>query len=348
MKACRTASSLIAIAGLAFLANHLAAQDEPSPSPASVVVKVKNPVATEAFLPREAAVRGMIDRAVLELTGERSVALAWQDIVSPTNRVGIKVFSAPGKVSGTRPAVVAGIIEGLLAAGFDPDTIVIWDKRMADLGLAGYFELGERYGVRVAASAATGWDVNHVYESAAPGKPAWGDLEFASRDPEVGRRSHVTRIITEEVDAIISVAPLLNNNHAGVAGHLFSLAMGGLDNTARFETEPFRLDVAVPEIFALPEVGDRVVLSVTDALIGQYEGGQQSLLHYSRPLNEIWLSRDPVALDTLSMIELRQLRNTPLPEGVRTNFNLLRNASFLQIGNYDTNRFDVRRMDVSE
>ena len=73
--------------------------------------------------------------------------------------------------------------------------------------------------------------------------------------------------------------------------------------------------MAVPEIYALPALGDRVALNITDALIGQYEGGARGLLHYSSVLNQLWFSRDPVALDTLAIKELdRERRALDAPE----------------------------------
>ena len=47
-----------------------------------------------------------------------------------------------------------------------------------------------------------------------------------------------------------------------------------------------------------------MVLNITDALIGQYQGEQMSLLHYSTQLNQIWFGKDPVALDAWGMHEL--------------------------------------------
>lgn len=94
---------------------------------------------------------------------------------------------------------------------------------------------------------------------------------------------------------------MLNHNDAGVCGNLYSLAMGSIDNTLRFEASPERLATAVPEIHAKRELSDHVVLNITDALIGQYQGEQTSLLHYSVELNQIWPSKDPVALDVLAI-----------------------------------------------
>ena len=87
-----------------------------------------------------------------------------------------------------------------------------------------------------------------------------------------GRKSFVTKIVSQQITKIINIAPLLNEEDIGVCGHLYSLALGSVDNTRRFEADPDRLAVAVPEIYALPLLGDRVVLNITDALIGQYEG----------------------------------------------------------------------------
>ena len=49
----------------------------------------------------------------------------------------------------------------------------------------------------------------------------------------------------------------LNHYRAGVSGNLYSLTMSSVDNTLRFESDPERLATAVPEMYALPEVGDR-------------------------------------------------------------------------------------------
>ena len=45
--------------------------------------------------------------------------------------------------------------------------------------------------------------------------------------------------------------------------------MGSVDNTIRFSTQIDRLVTAVPEIYALPILGDRVVLNIVDALAAQ-------------------------------------------------------------------------------
>ena len=135
-----------------------------------------------------------------------------------------------------------------------------------------------------------------------------GDLEFDRYGKTTGRNSYVSKLLTKTITKIISVAPLLNHNLAGVCGNLYSVAMGSVDNTIRFESSAKRLATAVPEIYANRALSDHVVLNITDALIGQYQGEQMSLLHYSIELNQIWLSKDPVALDVMAVKELDRER----------------------------------------
>jgi hypothetical protein len=117
-----------------------------------------------------------------------------------------------------------------------------------------------------------------------------------------------------------------------------------VDNTHRFEGEPGRLAQAVPELYALPILGDRVVLNITDALICQYEGGQRGLLHYSAVLNQLRFSRDPVALDMLSIKELDRQRRLAKAANVRPNLELYRNASLLELGVSDLSKLQIETL----
>ncbi len=97
----------------------------------------------------------MVNRAITNLTRTTNVPDAWRSLVATQEVVGIKVFSAPGPNSGTRPAVVAAVVEGLLAAGLPPKHIIVWDRQITDLRLAGFSELSDRYGIRVAGERAS-------------------------------------------------------------------------------------------------------------------------------------------------------------------------------------------------
>lgn len=312
-------------------------------APRAYVVTVQDSSATDAFRPRQERVRLMVNRAITNLTHQAHIPEAWRSLVSTQDVVGIKVFSAPGANSGTRPAVVAIVVEGLLAAGLPPKHIIVWDRQITDLRLAGYGDLAEQYGIRLAGAAQEGWDPDVSYNPDSPilGNLVWGDLEFGKKGPGIGRKSFVTRLLSREITKTISVTPLLNHNQAGVSGHLYSLATGSVDNLIRFESSPETLATAIPEICSLPALGDHFVLGITDALICQYEGGEHGLLHYSAVLNQLRFSRDPVALDVLSLQELERQRQVAQAAPLKPNLALYSNAALLQLGVDDLKQIQV-------
>jgi hypothetical protein len=311
-------------------------------APRARVVVVQDPDATEAFRPRPEKIQSLVQRAITNLTAKPTVSEAWRSLVSTQDVVGIKVFSLPGPNSGTRPAVVAAVVEGLLAAGLPAKNIVVWDQQTADLRLAGYFELGNRYGIRVAGSAQAGYDPNTFYDTPLLGNLVWGDLEFGKKGDGIGRKSFVSKLVSQELTKIINVTPLLNHNLAGVSGNLYSLALGSVDNIVRFESDTDRMASAVPEIYALPALSDHVVLNIVDALVCQYEGGERGLLHYSATLNELRFSLDPVALDVLSVQELDRQRRAANAPVVKPNLELYNNAALLELGVSDLKRIQVQ------
>ena len=178
------------------------------------------------------------------------------------------------------------------------------------------------------------------------GPLVYGDLEFQKKGDSVGRKSFVSKLLTKEVTKIVNVSPLLNHNSIGVCGNLYSLALGSVDNTIRFEGDAAKLAQAVPEIYALPALGDRVVLNIVDALICQYEGEHMGRLHNSVELNQLRFSTDPVALDILSVQEINDQRRRAFTLlAARTNrLDLYHNAALLELGAADPRKIDLENV----
>jgi len=288
----------------------------------------------DAYLPHEDRVEALFNRGLIRFTQTTNATEAWLSLLTTNDTVGIKVFSTPGQLTGTRPAVVSAIVHGLITAGLPPEKIIIWDKRAADLRNAGYFELGQTLGVSVIGAAEAGYDTNNYYLPDSPviGALVWGDVEFGNTNKGVGKKSYLSKLISQRLTKIISVAPLIDENSAGTCGHLFSVGLGGVDNTRRFEDSGDRLAVALPELYALPSIGDRVALNVTDALLCQYQGGPANYLQYSSILEQLWFGRDPVALDTLALKELARERQRVDAPRLSSNFEIYTNATLLQLG----------------
>jgi len=332
---------------LALITFQIEAADSPLSAdygPGARVVIVRDPEATQAFNPIPEKIQVMVDRGITNLTRKATAVDGWRSLVSTQDIVGIKVFSVPGPKSGTRPAVVAAVVQGLLGAGVPPKHIVIWDKQIADLKQSGFVDMAKKYGIRVAGSAQVGYDDKVFYEMALLGNLVWGDHEFGKEAPGVGRKSFVSKLVTRDITKIINISPLLNHNLAGVSGNLYSLATGSVDNIVRFESDPDRLASAVPDIFNLPVLSDHVVLNITDALICQYEGGERGLLHYSAVMDELRFSKDPVALDVLSLKDLDRERKATSAPAEKQNIDLYENASLIRLGVSDVKRIRVDRI----
>jgi hypothetical protein len=311
----------------------------------SRVLIVSHPSATQAFSPNPETVEAMLKTGLLRFTSAKDEAGAWQSLISTQDIIGIKVHSAPGSTSGTRPTVVRFLIESMLKGGISPRQIVIWDRRLVDLRLAGFHDLAEKYHVGIAGTQDEGYDPDTFYPTPLLGKLVYGDLEFGKKGASVGRNSYLSKLLTQRITKIINVTPLLNHNQAGVSGALHGLAMGSVDNILRFE-EPERLATAIPEIYAMPELTDRVVLNIVDALLCQYRGEERSLLHYSTALNELWFSKDPVAVDTLAIQKLEQ--NRADKKDLTNILQIYANAALMDLGVAETNRINIERIELAE
>lgn len=333
---------------LALLLKGVAADAHAQPTPGSPPLQSKSRVyiskdleSVVSFEPVEDRVLEMCRKGLISLTGQPSVAQAWRSLIQPGERVGIKVYAGPGRLSGTRVAVADAVIRGLLEAGIPSNHVVVWDRHLSDLRRAGFDQLATKWGVQLAGSADAGYDESSFYEAAVLGRLIWGDLQFKGEGEKVSRRSHVTRLITRDFTKIINIHPLFNHNTVGVYGHLFGLAMNSIDNQLRFESSPALIAEAVPEIYAQKEFSDRVVLNITDALLCQYEGEQRSLLHYTAVLGELRFSLDPVALDLLSIQEMDRFRPGRKQSERKSVRQMLENATLLELGNSDLANIDV-------
>lgn len=311
------------------------------------VVIIHDPLATEAFRPSFQRIQAMLERGLTAVTGKSRTKEAWLSLVSTQDIIGIKVYSAPG-LAGSRVEVVAAMVQSMIEAGIPAQNLVVWDKLASDLQSSGFTDLTRRFPIKVTSCYEAGYDETAAYTNFYLGRLTWTDHEFGKTATDVGKRSFFSKLLTKQLTKIINVAPLSNHYRAGVTGCLFSLAMGSVDNTQRFESSPENLASAVPEIYAQDPIYEKVILHIVDALLAQYQGESQTFLHYTRPLNELRFSRDGLALDQLSLkdlAELRQMHSVLFPTNVLTSINKLynENAPLMDLGQADPKRIHIER-----
>jgi hypothetical protein len=161
------------------------------------------------------------------------VAAAWRTFVTPRDVIGIKVNAHSGTLSGTRPAVVAAVIEGLLQSGIPARHIIIWDEHRRNLKRAGYEKLSKKYGVQLAGARDHGFDDWHPFQTPSFQGKLWvGDHLFGKT--KYSGDSHLSKLVTEKITAIICIHSPIFIPGKGASGHLKELALASVDNTRRF------------------------------------------------------------------------------------------------------------------
>jgi uncharacterized protein (DUF362 family) len=288
-----------------FLCLQLQAQDTNS-SPTIVVksrvVLVRDASSVSSYSVDAVKVQAMVAAGTQSLTGESDEAAAWRHFVSSTDVVGIKISTQSGRLQSTRRAVVEAIARGLRAAGVAGANIHVFDRDPLQMQAAGYLPVSGTNSMQVASVVdGTGWDAKVYFQNNLAGKLIWGDLLFGKDDEILSKRSHLPKLVTGTITKLINVPVLQDNDACGLAGCLYNLSMGMVDNTRRFETLGQRGDPMIAEICAMPQIRGKLVLNIMDGLIAGYAGGPGFKPQYSWNDGALYLSTDPVAIDSLCL-----------------------------------------------
>jgi hypothetical protein len=306
----------------------------------SIVFAAHDPAAITQYQTNPAVVRGMVNRLVLAVTGQPDLARAWRSLVSPNDKIGIKISAAGGELFTTHRDVVNAIVDGLVAAGHPRANIIVWDRSLGGIKEAGYRPDKEGYQIKSIAPR-DGYDPKAIFTAPMSGKLIWGDLEFRSdrgripllSDQETtSEDSHFARILSSEVTKVINVPVMSDSGSCGIAGCIYNMTIPNIDNWRRFTQSPWG-QAAIAEIYHNPMVSSKVVLNIMDGLLAQYAGGPEPQPNFAIHHATILASKDPVAIDALAVRQIEEWRAkarlmpiTPLAQHVQA-------AGQLRIGN---------------
>src|SRR5436189_2302758 len=333
------------------IASGLAQTPQPAPT-ASIVYSVHNPASIKDYRTNPRIVREMVNRLVLATTGQSDVGKAWASLVSPSDRVGIKISAAGGELFTTHHDIVNAIVDGLTAAGHPRGSIIVWDRSLGGIKDAGYRSAVDGYQVKAIAPH-NGYDAKTMQSAPLVGKLVWGDFDYV---PDGGKMpiladaeatsnvSHFSKIVSSEVDKVINVPVMSVSETNGIAGCLYNMTIPNIDNWRRLAQGSRFGAESLAEIYANPLIAKKVVFNLMDGLLAQYAGGPQPQPNYAMHHGTLYASKDPVALDAVALKRLEEWR-------VRTNLRPIGPiaayvdfASQLGLGNSAPNRIELKNI----
>jgi uncharacterized protein (DUF362 family) len=329
----------------------LAQAQQPAPTP-SIVYAAQNPDAIKDYVVNPRVVREMVNRLVLAVTGQSDVGKAWASLVSPNDRVGIKICAAGGELFTTHHAIVNAIVDGLAAAGHPRSGIIVWDRSLGGIKEAGYRSATDGYQVKAIAPH-DGYDAKAVVSAPLVGKLVWGDFDYVG---DIGKMpifadadatsnvSHFSKIISNEVDKVINVPVMSVSETNGIAGCIYNMTIPNIDNWRRFAQGSRFGAESLAEIYSNPLIANKVVFNLMDGLMGQYAGGPQPQPNYALHHATLYASTDPVALDTIALKRLEEWRKRGNLRPVGPVAGYIDFAGQLGLGNSATNRIEIRNI----
>lgn len=338
----------------------------PGPFPGKVV-QVTDPKATVDKKPDAKVVKAMLEKGITALTG-KDLKGSFKLLFTKKDIVGIKVNPVGAGIISTHLEVVDALVDWLVAGGLPKKNIVIWDRFDYMLKDAGFTQ--ERYpGLRIVGlqtmdeAAAEGktqddsaWlkDGRHVSEDNFDREVFyWADVDGPKEGPAYkpylnqhvfnGKHSYYGKLLTKDLTKIINV-PVFKNTGNGISMATKNLGYGSICNTARLH-QPLFFDVCT-EVLAFPVLRDKVVLNVTDGLIGQYDGGPMPDAKTHWACNTLFIATDPFALDMTChhlMVAKRKAEGVKVNEHPRFT-EYLRYAEKLGLGVADPAKIQVIKL----
>lgn len=304
------------------------------------------------------AVYAMLEKGMLELTGARSIKEAWLELVSPNDRIGLKVNPVAGPTLSTSIEVTQAIIKQLEESGISKDKILIWDRREEQLAEAGFTE--ENFpGIKIIGTERKGengtmYDENGKLYGARMIDTTWyywADVE-GEYDAETipymingGKYSYFSKIVTEMVDKIINV-PIIKNAGSSVTLCMKNLAYGSITNTGRLHKELWSETSA--DVCAFPPLRDKVVLNIADGIKGCFNGGPGANPQFFTDYKTILIGTDPVAVDRIGfeIVTKKRIEEKLQTEPSERGKQFLYLAKNNKLGEADLDKIELKEIEI--
>lgn len=270
------------------------------------VIAIQHPASVVSARYQREAVRTMMRRGVMELTGAPSWTEAWRVLFEPGDVVGIKVNPVGQPFLISAPEVFQEIVAGLREAGVKPADIVAYDRYLEQF-ISGGFEKWLPEGVRwTYASSGVSDGLQLDMEGYDPDQYVEMALVVPKGNPANAhhRRSYVAKFLTKQVNKLVNLGVLKHHQSAGVTIALKNLSHGLVNNVARshVSTSNNACGMFIPTVVDIPVIRQKTVLNIIDGIMGAYHGGPGgNVRKYLWEHKTLYFATDPVAVDTIGL-----------------------------------------------
>ncbi len=252
----------------------------------------------------------------------------------PKQKVGLKVYTDSGAGLATPLPLVRAVIAALERRGFSQETIFLVGLNQLRLRMTGYLPslvtgVGPFKGHQIfVLESGKFYDPVWFYDSPLPSRfdPIFAEKSVegveANTTIEQDRKSFLATPLFLEADFWINLPVYSDHPTLGVNGALVNATLWNASNTARFFRSPANAPAAVAEMSAIPELRQTWIFTLASLERYQFIGGPyfNSLYTTSEPF--LWLSTDPVFIDSLMLDRMNQWRAKtgfkPVSEEIRT------------------------------
>jgi uncharacterized protein (DUF362 family) len=233
-----------------------------------------------------AALRQMLDAAIVELTGLSDARAAWAALFRPGERIGIKVNTISTSRYWTHVPLVMAVTECLQGAGVPAEQIEIWDRDSGELMLAGF-----------------------TISGAGPGVLCGGtDMRFQEGWTVAGTPIRLSEKLIH-YDAVINMPVLKVHPNTGYTFALKNYygSTGEMEKLHTVNPTPAQFAQAIAELNALAPIRERTRLIVGDALTVCPTCAGNRCWSTAVTRDSVLMSFDPVAADRVALQLLNEV-----------------------------------------
>lgn len=266
------------------------------------VVEVFHPRSVLSGRVQQEPVRAMVREGMLRLTGAEDEAAAWKRLFRPGDVVGVKVCPVGKPRSISQPETLLEVFRGLHLAGIPNGDIVLFN-RYEDEAIGAGFDRVVQPKMRWAYGAAKFDGIQTSIEGYDPAVFVEMERVLKGQDPKnpASRRSHLCTVVSRTVNKVVNVCVLKDHASAGITMALKNMSHGFVNNVSRSHDghDGNWCDRFISTVVQLPEIRNKVVLHVGDALIATYDGGPGIWNKHFRTWEHrsLFFATDPVAMD---------------------------------------------------